>query len=261
VRRSRQWIIFLCLCILPACGDRQLKFRWADPAPNVDGSLDDWPVGSLTDVAGKNLEYGACNNRESICFGMQVKKDSLAAGILNSGFVVFLDTEGTGSRDLELHVPAWQPGEVDPSVGGFWQVLTEGQKDSVQTRMERMRRGILCLDRKHQRTLVLADGAERGFKAGIQETRDGLTFELQIPIRIQDAVAGAGLLRDQSRIGFQIRRELPGMMRQLRDPYGDRRFFSPEGENDPFSGMRRGERSYDEGLQEIRFQVRLASPG
>lgn len=257
----RHLMIFLILCILPACGDRQLKFRWADPAPAMDGSLDDWPAGSLTEVAGKNIEYGACNDHESIYIGMRIKKDSLSAGILNRGLVVFLDAEGTGSTDLELHIPAWQPGEVDPDLGGFLQAMDEHQQDTVKARLERMRRDILCMDRKNHKTMLLACGAGCRFEPGIQETENWLAFELRMPVRIQDAIPGAGSLRDNSRIGFKIKRKRPGMIRIVRDPYGDRRSFSPAGDNYRSGGMRGGERSYDEGTQEIWFRVQLASPG
>jgi len=261
VRLYRHLIIFLLLCILPACGDRQVVFRWAYPAPNMDGSLDDWPAASMTDAGGKNLEYGACNDHESVYIGIRIRKDSLAAEIMNRGVVIFLDTEGTGSRDLELHIPAWQPGEVDPSLGGFWQALNGDQKDSVQAHMERMRRGILCLDKKHQKTQVLAGGPEQYFETGIQDTKDGLALELKIPLRIQDAVPGAGPLGDKSRIGVGIRRNrLFGMRGSAPDPYRERRSFSPGGEDYRFGGMRDEGRPSGEGLQEVWFRVQLASP-
>ncbi len=252
--------ISMILLLLSGCGEEEIQSTWACSSVIIDGQLKEWSDGSLTHFDDKRLALGAQNDSAYLYLAAQIADEKLQRLVTMGGITLWIDPSGRKNKDLEMHLPAWQRGALDPSRGGFWQVMSDDQKAKAQIQIEEMCGGVLIVDKQSIQSRAFPKGSTSGFAGAMSISGGILSFEIRIPIHIQEYFSNYTALGTKSKVGITLgRSRTAGLAESGPMPGGS---MGPAGTRG--NGERRGGKPEREDLSsanssEIWIEVSLAT--
>jgi hypothetical protein len=182
--------------------------------------------------------------------------------VRQSGVTIWLDPEGEHRKDLEFQFPAETGATANLDRGGFWEALTDTQKERARKQLSEMHRGVLVLDERSGNSIVYKPGNVEGIEGKIAATPKFVSFEARIPMQIERCfpafrgMTPGGMVRICLEIGSSSADRSRGTGMNGAPPAGE---FEPPGRGGPPGGIPGGRSRMPE-KREIWLEVNLAQP-
>jgi hypothetical protein len=212
------------------CKDEEAQSSWVRMPVAIDGNLDDWKDVHFAVFQDDHLAFGAQNDSTFLYLAGRTSDADLARVMGQRGVTLWVDAKGGDSKDIEIRFPVGRSADFRLSRGGFWESLTEEQQSEASKEMDEMRKGVLVIDNRSVTSHIYSPGSAEGFAADVGESSGIATFEIRIPLDLQEYMADIGSLgpKDKVGVGIQLdefgrgREGIPGGARQGMGQWGGR---------------------------------------
>ncbi len=171
----------------------QIKSDLCNTVITVDGIDEEWRA-NRTFIIGNKTSVGVCRDGEFLYVHLSTSDPELSMQIINFGFTIWLDPQGTQKKAVGIQFPVIQmppppPREGNPPVGKELQrILDKRLKDII----------IELAENNDIRKMSMAEANEQGINAKIGVEPGLLTYELQYPLYTSEAHAlGLGLSKQK----------------------------------------------------------------
>jgi hypothetical protein len=223
-------LVFAGILLVSGCKDEEAKSSWVRSPVTVDGNLDDWKDVHFVVFQDDHLAFGAENDSTYLYLAGRTSDADLARAMDRMGVTLWVDAKGGDSKDIEIRFPVGRSADFRLSRGGFWESLTEEQQSEASKEMDEMRKGVLVIDNRSVTSHIYSPGSAEGFAADVGESSGIATFEIRIPLDLQEYMADIGSLgpKDKVGVGIQLdefgrgREGIPGGARQGMGQWGGR---------------------------------------
>ncbi len=228
-------LLILTICVLlSSCNEKEVQSSWARSSVTVDGNMEEWKDDPLLVFTDEHLALGVKNDSKYIYLAGRIADAALQRVAQRLGVTFWVDPDGGDNQDLEIHFPASSLGLLNQARGGFWQSMTEEERAKARERMDETREGLLVIDKRNNDSRVFAANSSEGFAAGQRNSEGLFSFELRLPIQVQQYFRGFNELGKEGKVGIGIKvgASRPEGMRGFRPEGGG----GPQG---PFGGRGR----------------------
>lgn len=195
----------ICLfLVLSGCKDEPVRATLVETPPRIDGALSEWQNVPVRIFEQKNIAIGALQDARCLYVAGRCADQELNRLIRRRGITLWIDPYGEEKKDLELHYPASGYAMPDPTRGGFWQAMSDNQRDRAFKRLEGMRNGILVIDKRGLDSRIFYPDSAEGFAAASSESQGILTFEVRIPLHPGQYFPTYSSFSEREKIGLGI---------------------------------------------------------
>ena len=201
MRVLRSFLAGMLVLLLSGCKQEEIRSTWTQLPPKVDGSMEDWQNSPLAVFEDEHLALGVRNDSNYLYLAGRIADASVQRITARSGMTFWVDPDGGESQDIEIHFPATSYGIQDQTRGGFWQSMTEEQKERARKRTEDIGTGVLVVDKRNVESRVYPASGPAGFAAGIVQSTGFLSFEVRIPLNIPNYFSGLSPLGKNGKVG------------------------------------------------------------
>ncbi len=172
------------------CESKTIESNWAETSVTVDGDSDDWPEHHLHHFEENKLVAGVMNDQNNLYLLFRTNDRVSARRFPFTTTTVWFDATNRKKKDFGISYPGYSPnGNLErkrPAAedlrGGFWESLTEEQKERLQKKRAEMHGMIKVIDKSRGEDELIPPGEEKGPAVGYSHEKSGVhTFELRIP--------------------------------------------------------------------------------
>jgi hypothetical protein len=243
-------LISLSVCLLLAlsgCNDESVKSSPVANPPRIDGDLAEWQNVPVRVFEEKNIAVGALQDARYLYVAGRSADEQINRMIARRGITIWIDPDGGDRKDLEMHYPSSGYAMPDPTRGGFWQAMSDSQRERAFKRLEGMRNGVLVIDKRGVDSRIFSPDSGEGFSAATAEARGILTFEVRIPLRLEEYFPKVGSIagREKLRVGFSLGAAQGSGFREGRPEYAGPAGYPAGGMGGGSRGMLQRRRSVD----------------
>ncbi len=182
------WAALLSLAIaavVGGCRDEKIQSAFVQTPPVIDGVLGDWEHMPVTLIEDRKISIGAGNDLRYLYLAGRLADPGMIRSIERGGFTLWIDPRGRKSKDFEVRYPLARFSLTDLGKGGFWDAMTDGERDRASTRLSGMRNGVLVIDRSQAESIVFSPDSTGGFRVAYVDTNGILSFEARIPLDVE----------------------------------------------------------------------------
>jgi hypothetical protein len=199
-------IILVCGVVLwfSGCNEEEAQSTWKRLPVTIDGKLDEWKDAHFVVFQNDHLAFGTQNDSTYLYLAGRTSDAELARVMGRMGVTLWVDAKGGDSKDLEIRFPVGRSADFRLSRGGFWESLTEEQQSRASKEMDEMRKGVLVIDNRSVTSHIYSPGSAAGFAAAVGESSGITTFEVRIPLDLQEYAADIGSLGPKGKVGVGI---------------------------------------------------------
>jgi hypothetical protein len=223
-------LVFVGILWISGCKDEEAQSSWVRIPVAIDGNLDDWKDAHFVVFQDDHLAFGAENDSTYLYVAGRTGNADLARVMGRVGVTLWVDAKGGDSKDLEIHFPVGRSTDFRLSRGGFWESLTKEQQSKASKEIEEMRNGVLVIDNRRITSHIYPLGSTVGFAAAVGESSGITTFEVRIPLNLQEYAASIGSLSREGKVGVGVQlggfgrgsEGIPGGARQGMGEWGGR---------------------------------------
>ncbi len=171
--------VVLLTVFITGCGTTvSLKSEIPAGKVTIDGNLQEWEGASFIDIGDERISIAAKNDSVYLYIAGEIHDNELSERIRRTGLKLYLDYRGGRRKDVSISYPAFGRLTSSPVLGGFYDTLTEDQRERFDRNFERKRNGIMLeVPDLNIREITPVD-ALSDFSVAI----DNNTFEAQIPL-------------------------------------------------------------------------------
>jgi hypothetical protein len=171
-----------------------------------------------------------------------------------TGIAFWLDPDGQKKKELEIHYPAARYAPLDVTRGGFWQSMSDTQKEKVNNKIEQMKNDVIVVDNRLIDSHLFPSDSAEGFAAALAESNGLLSFEFRIPLHLEEYFPKFSSLAGKEKIMLGMNFVQAFADRAPATPFGGA--MTPYGRG--MSRRMRGERS--SANSDLWVEVLLAKP-
>ena len=206
-RRNAAAAAFIVMFLaLSGCNDEAVRSGRVAIPLRIDGALSEWESVPVKIFPEKNVAIGALRDDRFLYVAARCADPDLNRQIGRRGITMWIDPDGGEHKDLELHFPASGYALPDPTRGGFWQAMSDSQRERAFRHLEGMRNGVLVIDRRNVDSRIFSPDSGDGFGAATAESNGILTFEVRIPLHPEQYFPEYSSLaeKEKIRVGFAL---------------------------------------------------------
>jgi hypothetical protein len=197
-------LVFVNVLCLVGCGGEQVQSTWARTPLTIDGSTDDWKDATSVVFKDEHLALSVENDSAYLYLSGRISDEGATQAIERAGITVWVDRSGGASKDLEIHFPVGRSVEFRETRAGFWDALTDDERARASKGIDEMRKGVLVIDNRSITSHIFPAQGPAGFSAGAGGSSGIATFEVRIPIGLQEYFPGFASVSENNRIGLGI---------------------------------------------------------
>ncbi len=190
------FLLISVLIISTACSSTEsMQSHRMETPPQIDGSFDDWPSGSLRTGVIEDFDLAVSNDDEFVYIGINFRNNRASTMALDHGLRIYIDSDKTFRRSFGIIYPTGivhglgdYPGArknylENPS----WQNLPENQRivkrveESMPERVQIIRR-TNPRDRIRPATVSMSQLEANGLLFGMDTSGRYMSIEIRIPI-------------------------------------------------------------------------------
>ena len=227
--RSFAFLLFSFLIL--GCRSTKITSTLLTNPIKIDGNVDEWPKTIPVVLADSSITVRAVNDKQNIYLAVETNDPEYMLDFQRSGITFWVDLYGGKSKQIEAHFPSGLFASFDRNRGGFWQSLSQEEKEQATEKISQLARGILVINRANDRFQDFPANNPTGFAAAYTKTRKLAIMELRIPLQFQESFLTMELPDNQKSvgIGFQTgsrissgfqRREMSGPGEGMEDGRG-----------------------------------------
>jgi hypothetical protein len=197
-------LMFVAVLWFSGCSDEEAQSTWRRLPVTTDGNLDEWKDVHFVVFQDDHLAFGAQNDSTYLYLAGRTSDVDLARVMGRMGVTLWVDAKGGDSKDLEIRFPVGRSADFSLSRGGFLESLTEEQQSRASKELDDMRKGVLVIDNRSATSHIYSPGSTAGFAAAVGESSGITTFEVRIPLDLQEYAADIGSLGPRGKVGLGI---------------------------------------------------------
>ncbi|MBI4811555.1 MAG: hypothetical protein HY800_09000, partial [Ignavibacteriales bacterium] len=196
-------ILFLAMItVLTGCNEKVIQSVYVHSPLRIDAELNEWDARYFTSLIEKKIAISTMNDSINLYLAVRCVDPELIRVIEQSGITIWLDPDDNQSKDFEFHYPASRYSVVNQTRGGFWQAMTDSQKQRASKKLMNMGSGILVIDKREINSHVFSPDSNRSFLAATTESNGILLFEIRIPLHIENIFPKFISLSEKDRISL-----------------------------------------------------------
>jgi len=205
--RSIIGFAFPLICfLLGSCNKTVLKSTYVRSPYTVDGDLHDWDGTPFTIFDENKVALAAANDSLFFYFAGRCTDPVKIQSIARQGITLWIDPSCRQQTDLELHYPASQYASVNQSRGGFWDALTDNQRERAMKELKELQNGILIVDKQGIDTRIFKRDSTDSFSAALNISKGMLSFEIRIPLNLTKYFSHFESLTQREKIALGVGR-------------------------------------------------------
>jgi hypothetical protein len=144
----------------------------------IDGNLQEWEGVSFVDISDERISIAINNDSVNLYIAGEIHDNELSERIRRTGLKLYLDYRGGRRKDVSISYPAFGRLTSTPVLGGFYDTLTEDQRERFDRNFERKRNGVMLEVPGLKIREIIPVDASNEFSVAI----DNNSFEAQIPL-------------------------------------------------------------------------------
>jgi len=195
---------FASLFWMAGCGDKEVQSTWVRAPLTIDGKLDDWKDAPSVVFDDEHFGLSVENDSAYLYVSGRTSDAAVAQAIGRIGITLWVDPEGGSNKDLEIRFPVGRAADFRQARGGFWESLTDDQRKRASNEMDEVRKGMLVIDNRSITSRTYPARGATGFAAGVGESSGITSFEVRIPINLQEYFSELNSLGAKGKVGVGV---------------------------------------------------------
>jgi len=183
-------LILLTSFLFMECENKTIQSNWIETSIIIDGDSDDWPEQHLEYFEERKLVAGVINDQNNVYLLFRINDRVLARRSLLTTITVWFDATNRKKKDFGISYPGYsldidlesEKPTAEDLRGGFWESLTEEQKERLRKKRTEMHGMIRVIEKFGDKDELIPPGGEKGPAVGYSYEKSGIhTYELRIP--------------------------------------------------------------------------------
>lgn len=219
-------LMLLTNVLFMGCENKTIQSNWTETSITIDGNSDDWAESRLEYNKENQAVFGFMNDQDNLYLLFRINDRALDRRSPFAMLTLWFDATNRKKKSLGISYSGFPHGRNLESQtprpedirGGFWESLTEEQKEKLLKKRAEMQGMIRVIDKSKGKEEIISPGGDKGPAVGYNYEKGIIhTYELRIPINKKEGDRfGINVeLSNKIALGFELGKGAPDTRRRM----------------------------------------------